>query len=59
VDQVNREDNWRAAAAALGVAAADVPEGTSRGVETFFDGKVFDPADPGAYLESLAIKAMA
>jgi len=35
-----------------------VPEGTSRGLETFFDGKVFDPADPGAYLESLAIKAM-
>jgi nitrate/nitrite transport system substrate-binding protein len=59
VDQVNREDIWRAAAAALGVAAADIPEGTSRGVETFFDGKVFDPADPGAYLESLAIKAMA
>ncbi len=56
VDQVNREDIWRAAAAALGV--TDVPEGTSRGVETFFDGKVFDPADPGAYLESLAIKAM-
>jgi nitrate/nitrite transport system substrate-binding protein len=58
VAQVNREDIWRAAAAALGVAAADVPQGTSRGVETFFDGKVFDPADPQAYLESLAIKAM-
>jgi nitrate/nitrite transport system substrate-binding protein len=59
IDQVNREDIWRGAAAALGVATADIPEGTSRGVETFFDGKVFDPADPGAYLESLAIKAMA
>ncbi len=59
VDQVNREDIWRGAAAALAVAAADIPKGTSRGVETFFDGKVFDPADPGAYLESLAIKAMA
>jgi nitrate/nitrite transport system substrate-binding protein len=58
VDQVNREDIWRGAAAALGVATADIPEGTSRGVETFFDGKVFDPANPSAYLDSLAIKAM-
>jgi nitrate/nitrite transport system substrate-binding protein len=58
VDSVNREDIWRSAAAALGIAAADIPEGTSRGPETFFDGKVFDPADPSAYLESLAIKAM-
>jgi nitrate/nitrite transport system substrate-binding protein len=58
VDAVNREDIWRAAAAALGIAAADIPEGTSRGVETFFDGKVFDPANPSAYLDSLAIKAM-
>ena len=29
---------------------------TSRGKETFFDGKVFDPADPMAYLKSLSIK---
>ncbi len=29
---------------------------TSRGKETFFDGKVFDPADPKAYLASLQIK---
>ncbi len=58
VDAVNREDIWRSAAAALGIAAADIPEGTSRGVETFFDGKVFDPANPSAYLDSLAIKAM-
>lgn len=53
VDKVNREDIWRAAAKDLGVAA---PEGTSRGAETFFDGKVFDPADPMAYLKSLSIK---
>ncbi len=59
VDMVNREDIWRGAAAALGVAAADIPDGTSRGPETFFDGKVFDPANPSAYLDSLAIKAMA
>lgn len=59
VDAVNREDIWRDAAAALGVAAVDLPDGTSRGLETFFDGKVFDPANPSAYLDSLAIKAMA
>ncbi|MEQ1714855.1 MAG: CmpA/NrtA family ABC transporter substrate-binding protein [Hyphomicrobium sp.] len=56
VDKVNREDIWRDAAKALGVAAADIPAGTSRGKETFFDGKVFDPADAPAYLASLAIK---
>jgi nitrate/nitrite transport system substrate-binding protein len=55
IDAVNREDIWRAAATALGVAAADVPTSTSRGVETFFDGKSFDPAEPDAYLRSLAI----
>jgi nitrate/nitrite transport system substrate-binding protein len=27
-------------------------------VEKFFDGKVFDPKNPTAYLNSLAIKAM-
>ncbi|SMC92546.1 CmpA/NrtA family ABC transporter substrate-binding protein [Rhizobium sp. RU36D] len=57
VDQVNREDLWRAAAADLGVAAADIPASTSRGPETFFDGKVFDPENPSAYLDSLSIKA--
>ncbi len=57
VNQVNREDIWRAAAAELGVAAADIPASDSRGVETFFDGKTFDPADPSGYLKSLTIKA--
>ncbi|WP_244641976.1 CmpA/NrtA family ABC transporter substrate-binding protein [Chelatococcus reniformis] len=56
VDKVNREDLWREAAKAIGAAAADVPASTSRGVETFFDGKVFDPADPVGYLKSLSIK---
>ena len=42
------------AAETLGVPAAETPSGTSRGRETFFDGKVFDPANPAAYLASLA-----
>jgi nitrate/nitrite transport system substrate-binding protein len=57
VDKVNREDIWRGAAKDLGVAAADIPASASRGKETFFDGKVFDPENPAAYLESLTIKA--
>lgn len=59
VDQVNREDLWREAAKYLGVAAGDIPQSPSRGVETFFDGKTFDPANPSAYLDSLKIKASA
>lgn len=59
VDKVNREDIWRAAAKDLGVAAADIPQSASRGPETFFDGKVFDPENPQAYLASLSIKAVA
>ncbi|QXC47934.1 ABC transporter substrate-binding protein [Agrobacterium salinitolerans] len=55
VAKVNREDIWREAAKDLGV--ADLPVSTSRGKETFFDGKVFDPENPSAYLESLSIKA--
>jgi nitrate/nitrite transport system substrate-binding protein len=58
VAQVNREDIWRAAAERAGVRAAETPRGTSRGRETFFDGKVFDPENPAAYLNSLAIKKM-
>jgi nitrate/nitrite transport system substrate-binding protein len=57
VDNTNRSDLWLEAAKELGL--SDLPEGDSRGVETFFDGKVFDPADPQAYLDSLDIKAMA
>jgi nitrate/nitrite transport system substrate-binding protein len=56
VDKVNREDIWREAAAALGVTA---PASPSRGKETFFDGKVFDPDNPSAYLASLEIKRLA
>ena len=57
VAKVNREDIWREAATALGV--KDLPASTSRGKETFFDGKVFDPENPQAYLDSLTIKRMA
>jgi bicarbonate transport system substrate-binding protein len=56
INAVNREDLWKEAAQSLGVAAADIPTQTSRGVERFFDGKEFDPANPKAYLESLEIK---
>lgn len=59
VEQVNREDIWRAAAADLGLDSELIPESTSRGKETFFDGKVFDPENPKAYLDSLEIKATA
>lgn len=58
IKQVNREDIWRAAAKDLKIAAADIPKSTSRGVEKFFDGKVFDPAKPQAYLDSLKIKTL-
>jgi nitrate/nitrite transport system substrate-binding protein len=56
IKKVNREDLWREAAKTLGVPADQVPASTSRGKETFFDGKVFDPDDPRTYLKSLAIK---
>lgn len=59
IGKVNREDMWRAAAKDLGVSAADIPATTSRGPEKFFDGKIFDPANPSAYLASLAIKRAA
>jgi nitrate/nitrite transport system substrate-binding protein len=56
IAKVNREDLWREAAKELGVSAGDIPASKSRGKETFFDGKVFDPANPAAYLKSLSIK---
>ena len=56
IAKVNREDLWREAAKELGVAAADIPTSKSRGKETFFDGKVFDPENPAEYLKSLSIK---
>ena len=34
----------------------EMPTSKSRGNETFFDGKVFDPENPSAYLKTLSIK---
>jgi nitrate/nitrite transport system substrate-binding protein len=59
ITQVNREGLWRQAAERAGVKPGETPSGTSRGRETFFDGKVFDPENPAAYLASLAIKKLA
>jgi bicarbonate transport system substrate-binding protein len=56
IDSVNREDIWKEAAQEAGIAAADIPTSTSRGVEEFFDGIKFDPENPQAYLDSLKIK---
>ena len=55
IKAVNREDLWREAAKGIGVKEADLPKSTSRGKETFFDGKVFDPENPMAYLKSQTI----
>jgi bicarbonate transport system substrate-binding protein len=55
-DKVTREDLWRQAAKELGVPAKDIPTGSSRGKETFFDGVVYDPENPQAYLNALKIK---
>jgi nitrate/nitrite transport system substrate-binding protein len=57
VDKTNRSDLWIEAAKGLGLQG--YPTGDSRGLEKFFDGKVFDPADPMGYLKSLSIKRIA
>jgi len=57
VNKVNRADIWKAAAEAIGQKAA-IPASDSRGKETFFDGVVFDPENPKAYLDGLKIKAL-
>jgi nitrate/nitrite transport system substrate-binding protein len=55
IAKVNGADLWRSAAKTMGV--TEVPASDSRGAETFFDGKTFDPDNPKAYLDSLSIKA--
>jgi nitrate/nitrite transport system substrate-binding protein len=57
VNKVNRADLWKEAAEAIGQKAA-IPASDSRGKETFFDGVVFDPENPKAYLDGLTIKAL-
>ena len=57
VNKVNRADLWKEAANSIGQGKA-IPGSDSRGKETFFDGVVFDPENPKAYLNALAIKAM-
>jgi nitrate/nitrite transport system substrate-binding protein len=57
VDRTNRSDLWSEAAKTLGISGA--PTGDSRGIETFFDGVTFDPANPMGYLKSLKIKRAA
>ena len=56
VKQVNRADLWRAAAKANGYGTG--PASDSRGIEVFFDGVKFNPANPQAYLNSLKIKSL-
>jgi len=58
IKKVNREDLWREAARELSLPAANIPTSSSRGKETFFDGKVFDPDNPADYLKSLSIKRL-
>jgi nitrate/nitrite transport system substrate-binding protein len=57
VDAVNRSDLWREAAKEIGQAGM-IPKSDSRGKETFFDGVVFDPENPEAYLAGLKIKRL-
>ena len=56
-NRVVREDLWRQAAKELGLPGKDIPSGSSRGKEVFFDGTVYDPTNPQAYLNSLKIKS--
>ena len=56
ISEVNGATLWRQAAQQMGVSAAEIPVGDSRGVEVFFDGVTFDPEKPQEYLKSLKIK---
>jgi bicarbonate transport system substrate-binding protein len=56
-NRVVRDDLWLKAAKELGLPAKDIPSSSSRGQEIFFDGTVYDPSNPQAYLNSLKIKS--
>jgi bicarbonate transport system substrate-binding protein len=58
INAVSGEKYWREAAQELGLAAKDIPQNTSRGIEKFFDGAEFNPEKPQAYLDSLRIKSI-
>ncbi|MDA0213126.1 MULTISPECIES: CmpA/NrtA family ABC transporter substrate-binding protein [Desertifilum] len=58
IDTINRQDLWRMAARALEIPDPEIPTSASRGQERFFDGTLFDPEDPLAYLEKLDIKRL-
>lgn len=51
--KVNRADLWLKAAIEMGVKS--LPSGTSRGLETFMDGAVYDPAKPMDWLKAQKI----
>jgi nitrate/nitrite transport system substrate-binding protein len=55
VDRVHRPDIFREVAQELGV---ETPRNDAQ-KETFFDGGVFDPADPDKYAKSFAVHTMA
>jgi nitrate/nitrite transport system substrate-binding protein len=55
VDKVNREDLWRETAATISPSIV-MPQTTSRGIETFFDGNQFDGKNPMEYLAVQPIK---
>jgi nitrate/nitrite transport system substrate-binding protein len=55
IDAVNREDLWRETAKFINQGVA-IPPSTSRGVERFFNGLVFDPQQPQAYLDAPKIR---
>jgi bicarbonate transport system substrate-binding protein len=55
-NRVVRDHFWLQAARELGIAKTAIPQSPSRGKETFFDGIIYDPSNPQAYLNSLKIK---
>ena len=60
IAKVNREDMWRAAAKAHRRRRPATCRTARRAARRrFFDGKVFDPANPKAYLAGLPIKKVA